>query len=176
MGHERRSEVANSGREFVDALGEMIQQAGQHKPVDLGLGCGDEVIALVVSLLLQALRPDPGLFLARPSSATIPVITSTRRSPCYWLEHGICHRSSSTDPLMPSCIAGAERGAVGASRRYNGPNISTTITTITRRVVAKAMMTIPLPAGRRLRGEAIGLQIDGITRGGRLSLSVLSKI
>lgn len=36
MGHERRSEVTNSGREFVDALGEMIQQAGQHKPVDLG--------------------------------------------------------------------------------------------------------------------------------------------
>src|SRR6266498_2355814 len=61
-----------------------------------------------VRTLLKALRHDPGLLLARPPTpsalpgdhldATIGVIFLPG------IKHGIYHRSTSTDQLMPGCI------------------------------------------------------------------------
>jgi hypothetical protein len=69
---ERRSEVANSGQEFVDALGGMIRQAGQRvgKP-GLGinvveLGGGDESVdrsRTPAALIGAGERPISSLFL-----------------------------------------------------------------------------------------------------------------
>src|SRR5262249_37742850 len=62
-----------------------------------------------VRTLPKTLRHDPGLLLARPSSPpALPgdhLDTTTGVTFLPGIKHGIYHRSTSTDQLMPGCIA-----------------------------------------------------------------------
>src|SRR5512139_4063501 len=75
-----------------------------------------------VGVRLEALRDDPGLLLGRPpSSPALPgdhFDTTIRVAFLPGIKHGICHRLTSNDQLMPGCIAGESRdGEVRASCR-----------------------------------------------------------
>src|SRR5208282_1832398 len=69
-----------------------------------------------------ALRYDSRLLLGRPSPSTTPpgdhLDTTIGIVFLPGIKHGICHRLTSNDQLMPSCIAGEPRdGEVGVSYR-----------------------------------------------------------
>jgi hypothetical protein len=123
VGHRRRARWIDPHRHEprgVDAsrlrhLAPPYCQQPAHHPVpprDLGY----------IRPLFETLRDDPRLLLSRPP--TTPALSCDDFDPAIrsvflpGINHGICHRFTSNDQLMPGCIAGAaSRGEMGRSRR-----------------------------------------------------------